>query len=101
MLAAETAVLPFGEVFNTIPSADVHRICLTHPAFQEQNICIQALLPFFIEGASPLEPCPNWHYFLIYGHSGQLMAIFTVYEAHLTLDKVRAKVSQVLVLQPY
>jgi GNAT superfamily N-acetyltransferase len=39
---------------------------------------------------------------MIYNQAGgELMAIFTVYEAHLSLEKVRAKVSQVIVLQPY
>jgi GNAT superfamily N-acetyltransferase len=65
-------------------------------------VYLQALLPFFIEGASPIEPCPFWHYFLLYNReSGSLLAMFSVYEAHLTIDKIRAKVSQVLVLQPY
>lgn len=99
-------IAPFGESFAEIElragMTDLRRICLTNPHFQNQNVYLQALLPFFIEGATPLAQDPNWHYFLLYSHaSKKLLAMFTVYEAHLTLEKVRAKVSQVLVLQPY
>jgi hypothetical protein len=93
VLAAETsqAVQPFGDVFSTLTvksgQVDLRRISLANTEFHEQNVYIQALLPFFIEGASPLEVCPNWHYFLIYGHeSGKLMALFTVYEAFLKVE---------------
>ena len=102
---ASDLVSPFGDIFQTFGgkdgSLDLRRICLNSVHFAEQNIFFQAILPFFIEGASPIETCPDWHYFLVYNHAGQLMAFFTVYEAHLTYERIRAKVSQVLVLHPY
>ena len=60
------------------------------------------MLPFFIDGASQIEPGMFWHYFLIYDQAtGALMALASVFEAHITSEVVRAKVSQVLVLPPY
>lgn len=80
----------------------VRRVRLSDSTFHEQNFYAQALLPFFIEGASPVEPSPFWNYFLVYGaESKELVALFTVYEAHLTFDQFRTKISQVLVLPPY
>ena len=80
----------------------VHRVRLTDESFREQNFFTQALLPFFIEGAVIVDPSPFWNYFMVYQKSTKnLMAIFTVYEAHLSFDRYRTKVSQVLVLPPY
>lgn len=75
---------------------------LSDATFHEQNFFIQALLPFFIEGAVTVEPSPFWNNFMVYQKStSKLMALFTVYEAHLSFDRHRTKVSQVLVLPPY
>ena len=80
----------------------IQRVRLSDTTFHEQNFYAQALLPFFIEGASPVEPSPFWNYFLVYGsESKDLVGLFTVFEAHLTYDQFRTKVSQVLVLPPY
>lgn len=81
----------------------VQRVRLSEGSFSnEQNYFMQALLPFFIEGAVIVEPSPFWNYFMVYEKSSQkLMALFTVYEAHLSMDRYRTKVSQVLVLPPY
>ena len=80
----------------------VRRVRLSDSTFHEQNFYAQALLPFFIEGASPVEPSPFWNYFLVYGvESKELVALFTVYEAHLAFDQFRTKISQVLVLPPF
>jgi histone acetyltransferase 1 len=63
---------------------------------------MQSLLPFFIDGASEIEPDSFWQYFIIYdAQTLNLMAFATVFEAHLTAVKFRAKISQVLVLPPY
>lgn len=49
-----------------------------------------------------IEPSPFWQYFLIYdSKSHDLLAYASVFEAHVTAEKVRAKISQVLVLPPY
>ena len=67
---------------------------LSDTTFHEQNFYAQALLPFFIEGASPVEPSPFWNYFLVYAaESNDLVGLFTVFEAHLTFDQYRTKVS--------
>ena len=80
----------------------VQRVRLSDESFHEQSYFMQALLPFFIEGAVIVEPSPFWNYFLVYEQSTQkLMALFTVYEAHLSMDRYRTKVSQVLVLPSY
>lgn len=62
---------------------------------------MQALLPFFIEGASPIEPNNFWKYFLIYDRQECLASIMTLYEAYQNADKMRMKISQVLVMPPY
>lgn len=72
----------------------VQRIRLSDASFHEQNYFLQALLPFFIEGAVIVEPSPFWNYFMVYEKSSErLMALFTVYEAHLSMDRYRTKVS--------
>lgn len=63
---------------------------------------MQSLLPFLIDGASVIEPGAFWQYFLIYdAETLDLLGFATVFEAHLTAVKFRAKISQVLVLPPY
>ena len=97
-----------GTQFTTLGEAGtsdhfvIQRVCLSDATFHDQNFFLQSLLPFFIEGASAVEPSPFWKYFLVYGgESTELVALFTVYEAHLTFEKLRTKISQVLVLPPY
>lgn len=75
---------------------------LDDESYHEQNFYLQSLLPFFIDGASIIEPSPFWQYFMIYNKSTlNLVAFATVYEAHHSAERYRAKVSQVLVLPPY
>ena len=38
----------------------LYRVCLDDESFHEQSYYIQSLLPFFIDGASVIEPCPYW-----------------------------------------
>ena len=62
---------------------------------------MQAVLPFFVNGAVAVDPSPYWNYFIVYKQTGdkcELAGFFTVYEAHVTFDRLRTKVSQVLVL---
>jgi hypothetical protein len=60
------------------------------------------MLPYFIDGASMIEPFPFWKYFLLYEKSTcNLAAYCTVYEAHKTAVEFRAKISQILVLTPF
>jgi hypothetical protein len=63
---------------------------------------MQSFLPFFIDGASPIEPGPFWQYFNIYdAETLDLLAFATVFEAHLSAVKYRAKISQAMVLPPH
>ncbi len=55
------------------------------------------LLPFFIEAATPIQPCPYWKYFMVYSQKGQLGSLYKVFEAHQNAEKFRLKISQVLV----
>jgi histone acetyltransferase 1 len=73
---------------------------LSDDSFRQSNFFVQALLPFFIEAATPIEPCAFWKYFLVYNEQG-LAALFTVFEAYQSADKMRLKISQVLVLPPF
>ena len=51
-------------------------------------------MPFFIEGASQIEPILFWQYFMFYDAATMnLEAFATVYEAHQTAVKFRAKLS--------
>jgi hypothetical protein len=80
----------------------LYKVGLEDESFHEQNFYMQAILPFFIEGASTIEPSPFWQYFIIHDEENlDVLAFATVFEAHLTADKFRAKISQVLVLPPY
>lgn len=52
------------------------------------------MLPFFIQGASVIEPSPFWHYYMFYEKSsGNLAAYATVFEAHMTANKFRSRIS--------
>lgn len=63
---------------------------------------MQSILPFFIDGASVIEPSPFWKYFILYdSETKDLIAFATVFESHLTFEKYRTRISQVLVLPPY
>lgn len=72
----------------------IYKVSLDDEAFHEQNFYLQSILPFFIDGASVIEPSPFWKYFLIYEKgSNNLLAYATVFEAHHSIDKFRARIS--------
>lgn len=79
----------------------MRHVSLSDQRFSEQNFFVQALLPFFIEAASPIEPNDFWKYFLIYDSNENLAALMTLYEAYQNADKMRMKISQVLVMPPF
>ena len=61
----------------------LQKVSLSDETFHEQSFYLQSLLPFFIDGASVIEPSPFWQYFLIYDSQTQeLLAFATVFEAH-------------------
>ena len=91
-----------GQPYEEDEKVEVRRVYLSDETFLPQNYFLQALLPFFIDGAVVIETNPFWNYFLVFEKAtGSLMAYFTVYEAHLSSSRVRTKVSQVLVLAPF
>lgn len=81
---------------------DIYKVSLSDETFHEQNFYLQSILPFFIDGASVIEPSPFWKYFLIYQRNTQhLVAYCTVFEAHKTAVQFRAKISQIIVPKLY
>eukprot|EP00347_Sterkiella_histriomuscorum_P005759 403355378 len=106
ILKEEENFVPLGDKLKDIIDGEkeyeVYKVSLDNEAFHEQNFYLQSILPFFIDGASVIEPSPFWKYFLIYEKiSKNLLAFATVFEAHHSVDKFRARISQVLVLPPY
>lgn len=107
VLADEEALAPVGVKIRDFTLANgrqctLNKICLDDESFHEQSFYLQSLLPFFVDGASPIEPSPFWKYFIIYdAKTSHLLAFATVFEGHITAVKYRAKISQVLVLPPY
>jgi len=102
LLNEETSIEMPGKTLCNLESGKIVRhIRLSDESFTSMNFYSQALLPFFIEAATPIEPCPYWRYFLVYSPEGALVSLFTVFEAHQTAVKFRLKISQVLVLPPY
>lgn len=72
-----------GSTLRTLAGGRVVRhIGLSDDSFISMNFYAQALLPFFIEAATPIEPSPYWKYFLVYSQEGALVSLFTVFEAH-------------------
>jgi hypothetical protein len=63
---------PFDKIYDKgFPVYDVRHVCCDDESFNEQNARIQNVLPFFIDGASAIEPNGYWHYFLTYQeHTG-------------------------------
>jgi hypothetical protein len=58
-------------------------VSLEQESFHEQSFYLQSLLPFFIDGASVIEPSPFWKYFMMYeAGTNNLLGFATVYEAH-------------------
>ena len=47
-----------GMFLEKLGEYDVHHVCLSDQKFTEQNSFAQALLPFFIEAATPIQTCP-------------------------------------------
>ena len=86
-----------GELFHC-PSLElkgfkVRQVCLSDHSFNEQNFFAQALLPFFIEAATPIEPCHFWRYFLVYTKEEKIVSLITVFEAFQNAEKMRMKIS--------
>lgn len=81
-------------------SLKVFKINADHPNFKSMNTHLQALLQFYIEGASFISVDPYWHYFLVY-MDNKLIAYGTTFEEFHKSPKAGVTISQVLVLPPY
>lgn len=68
--------------------------------FADKNRYLQALLQFYIEGASFIPVDKFWNYFLVYMDT-KLVAYATCFEEYLKVPKAAVTISQVLVLPPY
>ena len=61
----------------------MYKMTLDDESFYEQSYYMQAILPFFIDGASVIEPSPFWQYYIIYDKvNHHLVGYTTVFEAH-------------------
>jgi Histone acetyl transferase HAT1 N-terminus len=95
----EETFTPVGEKLGAITlsngrECNLYKVSLADESFHEQSYYMQSLLPFFINGASPIEPGPFWQYFIIYdAKTNDLLAYATVFEAHQTAIRFRAKIS--------
>jgi hypothetical protein len=59
------------------------QIAADDESFLSQNHYLQAILHFFIDGASFIQPCLFWKYYLVYELKSQsLVAFTTVFEAY-------------------
>lgn len=99
IIKEEEEFVPAGEKIGDLTLTNgrkclFHKVNLEDESFHEQSFFMQSLLPFFIDGASPIEPGAYWQYFIIYdAETKDLLAFGTVFEAHLSAVKFRAKVS--------
>ena len=61
---------PFGDRIKEIEIqcqvVEIFKVGLDDAEFQSKHFYLQAILPFFINGASVIEPSPFWKYFMIY-----------------------------------
>ena len=84
----------FGRIYENVD--DFNKVIKDEESFVPIGELVNELtiLPFFVDGASVIEPSPFWQYFIIYdAESLDLLAYATVYEAHLTAVMFRAKIS--------
>ena len=78
----------------------VYKVNAMHPQFHQLNHHLQALLQYYIEGASFIPVDEMWNYFLVY-LDNKLVAYATTFEEYLKVPKAAVTISQVLVLPPY
>jgi hypothetical protein len=88
----------FGD--KTEQTFKVFKVNASHPSFIRQNHHLQALLQYYIEGASFIPLDDIWNYFLVYMDT-KLVAYATTFEEYLKVSKAAVTISQVLVLPPY
>jgi hypothetical protein len=70
----------------------VYKVNADHPNFKSMNMHLQALLQFYIEGASFINVDPYWHYFLVY-LDYKLIAYGTTFEEYHKSPKAGVTIS--------
>ena len=45
---------------------DLHKVCVNEKDFKEKQFYLQAILTFFIDGASQIDINDFWNYFILY-----------------------------------
>ena len=70
----------------------VYKVNAMAKNFRDSNQHLQALLQFYIEGASFIPVDQRWNYFLVY-LDNKLMAFATTFEEYLTVPKAPATIS--------
>lgn len=81
-------------------SFKVFKVNASHPSFIRFNHHLQALLQYYIEGASFIPLDDIWNYFLVFMDK-KLVAFATTWEEYLKVPRAAVTISQVLVLPPY
>lgn len=76
------------------------KVNASQPNFIRSNTHLQALLQYYIEGASFIPLDDIWNYFLVYLDK-KLVAFATTFEEYLKVPRAAVTISQVLVLPPY
>jgi hypothetical protein len=78
----------------------VYKVNALNSNFSPLNKHLQALLQYYIEGASFIPVDEMWNYFLVY-LDNKLVAYATTFEEYLKVPKAAVTISQVLVMPPY
>ncbi|GFO19708.1 histone acetyltransferase type b catalytic subunit-like [Plakobranchus ocellatus] len=117
-LSNEATFRPFGEMVDSYSieartggtrTFEVYCMKIEEPGFRDYHSRMQTFIKFFIDAASYIDvDDERWDYFLIYekySESGNVRYAFsgymTVYNFYAYPEKVRPRISQVLVLPPF
>ncbi|CAG0896904.1 unnamed protein product [Darwinula stevensoni] len=105
---------PFGSLIDRLELSSGQTFeyysCDTHePNFLPYHERLQAFLMWFVDGASFIDTSdPRWHFFLVFekynpgdGVRYAIAGYGTVYEYYAYPEKIRPRISQVLVLPPF
>lgn len=96
--------LPLGEKvseYHTDAHYTLYKCSFDTPGFVNLHRNIQHMLLFFIEGASFIEEDHRWEAYLLYKNDEELIGYCTCYPFFFYPDKVRMRISQILILPPY
>uniref|UniRef100_A0A8C4Q9X8 Histone acetyltransferase type B catalytic subunit n=1 Tax=Eptatretus burgeri TaxID=7764 RepID=A0A8C4Q9X8_EPTBU len=119
LLSKDATFKPFGELIHlyTQPCREndqeytyvIYKADMTCPGFREYHARLQTFLLWYIETASYIDVDDDkWNYFLLFEnfeHDGvphyAIVGYMTVYNYYAYPDKIRPRISQMLVLPPF